>query len=164
MNRDLKSVFLKDTQSAYANMVAHEEQKKRETKAKETKDVKVQADDLISFRQFSKKSSGDADEVRSDRHLVVGDLLTLSPNSTILICLRLLALPTWLRTTSCPNSTRSSSLQVRFHFVDVLSCPLLNNVPPGFSDPVYAEAYVNVHQFDVNLGEHTLTSARINPC
>lgn len=24
--------------------------------------------------------------------------------------------------------------------------------PTGFSDPVYAEAYVNVHQFDINLG------------
>lgn len=23
----------------------------------------------------------------------------------------------------------------------------------GFSDPVYAEAYVNVHQFDIDLGE-----------
>lgn len=63
MSDDLKKVFLKDTQAAYTNMVAHEEQKKREKRAKESKDVKIQADDLISFRQFSKKSGGDEDEV-----------------------------------------------------------------------------------------------------
>ena len=26
----------------------------------------------------------------------------------------------------------------------------------GFSDPVYAEAYVKVHQFDILLGRHNL--------
>lgn len=65
MNQDLKSVFLKDTQKAYTNMIAHEEKKKQEARAKESKDIRVQADDLISFRQFSKKAAGDTDEVSS---------------------------------------------------------------------------------------------------
>jgi vesicle coat complex subunit len=26
----------------------------------------------------------------------------------------------------------------------------------GFSDPVYAEAYVHVHQFDINLGAYNM--------
>jgi hypothetical protein len=29
------------------------------------------------------------------------------------------------------------------------------NCPIGFSDPVYAEAYVKVHQFDILLGTST---------
>lgn len=62
-NVGIKRVFLEDTQAAYTNMIAHEEKKAAEKKAKEGKTVKVQADDLISFRQFSKKAGTDADEV-----------------------------------------------------------------------------------------------------
>lgn len=62
----IKEIFLHDTQAAYAKMVAHEEKKAAEKRAKDSKVVAIQADDLISFRQFSKKNaSGDADEVRS---------------------------------------------------------------------------------------------------
>jgi coatomer subunit beta len=64
MDKDLQSIFLYDTQKAYTNMVAHEQTKVLEKQAKESKLVKVQADDLISFRQFSKKGAGDIDEVR----------------------------------------------------------------------------------------------------
>jgi coatomer subunit beta len=60
----IKEIFLHDTQAAYAKMVAHEEKKAAEKRAKDSKAVAIQADDLISFRQFSKKSTtGDADEV-----------------------------------------------------------------------------------------------------
>lgn len=62
----IKEVFLHDTQAAYSKMVAHEERKAAEKKAKDSKAVAVQPDDLIAFRQFSKKNAGgDADEVGS---------------------------------------------------------------------------------------------------
>ena len=63
VNTEVKQVFLHDTQAAYTNMIAHEEKKLQEKKAKEGKTVKVQVDDVISFRQFSKKGGGDADDV-----------------------------------------------------------------------------------------------------
>jgi vesicle coat complex subunit len=33
----------------------------------------------------------------------------------------------------------------------------------GFSDPVYAEAIVNVHQYDILLGKHKQTSYSLDP-
>lgn len=60
----IKEIFLHDTQAAYTKMVAHEEKKKAEEKKKESKGVAIQADDLISFRQFSKKTlAQEQDEV-----------------------------------------------------------------------------------------------------
>ena len=62
----IKEIFLHDTQAAFTKMVAHEEKKKEEKRVKESKVVAIQADDLISFRQFAKKNSeGEVDEVRS---------------------------------------------------------------------------------------------------
>ena len=60
----IKEIFLHDTQAAFTKMVAHEEKKKEEKRVKESKVVAIQADDLISFRQFAKKNSeGEVDEV-----------------------------------------------------------------------------------------------------
>ncbi|OCF62183.1 coatomer beta subunit [Kwoniella mangroviensis CBS 10435] len=59
----LQDVFLHDTKAAYAKMVATEEKKALEKKERESKTTTVQADDLISFRQLSKKSTlGDVDD------------------------------------------------------------------------------------------------------
>ncbi|KAK6908498.1 coatomer beta subunit [Kwoniella mangroviensis CBS 8886] len=59
----LQDVFLHDTKAAYAKMVATEEKKASEKKERESKTTTVQADDLISFRQLSKKSTlGDVDD------------------------------------------------------------------------------------------------------
>lgn len=60
----LRQIFLHDTQAAYTGMVQHGEEKAKEKKAKESKSSAIQADDLITFRQFAKKAGGDADEVR----------------------------------------------------------------------------------------------------
>jgi len=76
-------IFLKDTRAAYTKMVANEEvrgisdflaeftddlvpseqKKAREKKAKDTKKTVIQADDLIPFRQFAKKTQTDGDDV-----------------------------------------------------------------------------------------------------
>jgi len=62
----VEEIFLQDTQKAYTMMVQHEEVKAREKKKREEKSSQVQADDLIGFRQFAKKTNGaEADEVRS---------------------------------------------------------------------------------------------------
>jgi coatomer subunit beta len=71
----MSDVFLNDTKAAYARMVTAEEvflpqctkkQKKANArKEQESKKTMVQADDLISFRQLSKKSNaGEFDDVR----------------------------------------------------------------------------------------------------
>ncbi|KAL0247175.1 hypothetical protein I308_104210 [Cryptococcus tetragattii IND107] len=62
-SKALHQVFLRDTKAAYAKMVATEEKKALEKKKRESKVSVVQADDLLSFRQLSKKSAvGDVDE------------------------------------------------------------------------------------------------------
>lgn len=59
----VKQVFLQDTKAAYGRMVATEEKKARAKREQATKGTGVQADDLISFRQLSKKSAGgDSDD------------------------------------------------------------------------------------------------------
>ncbi|WRT69654.1 uncharacterized protein IL334_006644 [Kwoniella shivajii] len=59
----LQDVFLHDTKAAYAKMVATEEKKALEKKERESKTATIQADDLITFRQLSKKSTlGDVDD------------------------------------------------------------------------------------------------------
>jgi coatomer subunit beta len=59
----IKDIFLVDTQKAYAKMVANEEKKAAEKRAKSSKTIKIQPDDLISFRQLKKKQGDDVDEV-----------------------------------------------------------------------------------------------------
>lgn len=61
----IKQIFLEDTQAAYTKMVKHEEKKAREKKLKDSKATAIQPDDLISFRQFNKKTGGDVDDVSS---------------------------------------------------------------------------------------------------
>lgn len=112
-NRAAHEMFLEDTKAAYANMIAAEQKKIEETKEKETKKKVVQADDLISFRQFAKKSvAADVDEFDVDLAKVAG------------------------------------SVDARDDFISKLKRIVQLT---GFSDPVYAEAYVNIQQFDIIL-------------
>ncbi|KAK4705492.1 coatomer subunit beta, partial [Phenoliferia sp. Uapishka_3] len=110
----IKEIFLHDTQAAYTKMVAHEEKKAAEKRALDSKAVAVQADDLISFRQFSKKpTGGDADEYDLDMTKATGSV----------------------------EAAKDDFISKLNRVVQLT----------GFSDPVYAEAYVNVHQFDIFL-------------
>lgn len=66
-SKPAQEIFLEDTKAAYTKMVTTAERKVAEKKAKENKTVAIQADDLITFRQFSKKTTGgDADEYEAD--------------------------------------------------------------------------------------------------
>lgn len=112
--RDATDVFLHDTKAAYAKMVAAEEKKATEKATKESKTVKVQADDVISFRQFSAKATGSASE-DYDKDVT--------------------------RATGSAETTKDDFISKLQRVVQLT----------GFSDPVYAEAYVNVHQFDILL-------------
>ncbi|GAA5858322.1 hypothetical protein JCM1840_001148 [Sporobolomyces johnsonii] len=110
----LEDVFLRDTQEAYTKMVQHEEKKALEKKKRDDKASAVQPDDLIAFRQFSKKSAGgDADEYEMD--------LT--------------------KATGAVEAAKDDFISKLQRVVQLT----------GFSDPVYAEAYVNVQGFDIFL-------------
>lgn len=61
--KEVREMFLVDTQKAYSKMVKQEEKKANEKRAKAAKATVVQADDLVSFRQFAKKGGAEADEV-----------------------------------------------------------------------------------------------------
>jgi coatomer subunit beta len=113
---EVRDMFLKDTQQAYAKLVAHDEKKAAEKRAKDSKKDIIQADDLVSFRMFKKGNAADDGE---DEY-------------------------TAAMTKAAGVSDSDESLLSKLSRVVQLT---------GFSDPVYAEAYVHVHQFDIILGE-----------
>ncbi|KAF9429438.1 coatomer subunit beta, partial [Entomortierella beljakovae] len=101
----IKHVFLEDTKAVFGKMVQAEEKRKEEKKAKDNKNTRIQADDLITFRQFNKAKHGDeADEYELD--------LTRATGS---------------------GDSKDDLLSKLSRVVQLT----------GFSDPVYAEAYVN---------------------
>ncbi|CAL1694195.1 unnamed protein product [Somion occarium] len=106
-------IFLRDTKAAYSKMIHAQEQKAAEKKESETsKQVAVQVDDLLTFRQFSKKGAED----------LVDDLEDVG------------------RATGAGDVTED--------FISNLS--RISQLT-GFSDPIYAEAYVKIHGFDILL-------------
>lgn len=109
----IKSVFLHDTRAAFARIVEAEEKRTAAKKAKDKSAATVQVDDLIVFRQFSKRNIGDeADEYELDLTRATGQA-----------------------------DSRDDLISKLSRVVQLT----------GFSDPVYAEAYVNVHQYDILL-------------
>ena len=60
-------IFLKDTKAAYSKMINSQEKKAAEKKESESaKTIAIQVDDLLSFRQFSKKAAEDIVDVSRD--------------------------------------------------------------------------------------------------
>ncbi|KAG8712741.1 coatomer subunit beta [Ceratobasidium sp. 423] len=112
-NTRVREMFLKDTKAAYAKMVAHEEKKAAEKKARDTKKTAIQADDLITFRQFTRKATN---EGLDDYELEV--------------------------------SRATGAAEVGGSVISNLSRVVQLT---GFSDPVYAEAYVKIQGFDILL-------------
>ncbi|CAG8618449.1 4289_t:CDS:10, partial [Paraglomus occultum] len=109
----IKSIFLHDTKAALTRIVENEEKKAAAKRSKDKSAAAGQVDDLITFRQFSKRNLGDeADEYELDLTRATGQT---DPKDDLI-------------------SKLSRVVQLT-----------------GFSDPVYAEAYVNVHQFDILL-------------
>jgi coatomer subunit beta len=107
------NIFTEETKAAFARMVQAEEKQNAEKKAKDKSAVVIQADDVISFRQFSRRNTGDdADEYELDLTRATG------------------------------IADADDDYMSKLNRVVQLT---------GFSDPVYAEAYVNVHQFDILL-------------
>ncbi|KAI0323051.1 coatomer beta subunit [Amylostereum chailletii] len=106
-------IFLTDTKAAYSKMVAAQEKKAAEKKALEaTKESIIQVDDLLSFRQFSKKAADDVIDYDEDVGRATG------------------------------------AGEINEDFISHLS--RITQLT-GFSDPIYAEAYVKVHGFDILL-------------
>jgi coatomer subunit beta len=112
-HKELESVFLEDTRTAFRAMVQVEEKKRAAKEAFEKAKTAVRVDDAVQIRQLTKKNAADSlDDVEADLEKATGGEAT-SENLT---------------------SKLSRVVQLT-----------------GFSDPVYAEAYVKVHQFDIVL-------------
>ncbi|KAI8057845.1 adaptin N terminal region-domain-containing protein [Syncephalis plumigaleata] len=107
----MQKVFTHDCKHAYVRILQEQERIEKEKKKQDSNNVAVQADDLITFRQFHKREGGDADEYELD-------------------------------------VTRAAGLDTQGDLGSMLSRVVQLT---GFSDPVYAEAYVTTHQFDILL-------------
>ncbi|KZT30989.1 coatomer protein [Neolentinus lepideus HHB14362 ss-1] len=106
-------IFLHDTRAAYSYMLTAQEKRAAEKKAAEaTQEAIVQVDDLLMFRQFSKKTADDAIDFDED------------------------------------ISKATGAGDVQEDFISNLS--RISQLT-GFSDPIYAEAYVKVQGFDILL-------------
>ncbi|KAF3904337.1 hypothetical protein AA313_de0203567 [Arthrobotrys entomopaga] len=111
--KELETVFLDDTRKAFRAMISAEEKKRAATDAREKSKNAIQVDDVISFRQLSKKNAGEsADMIELDLEKATGGDGAVEDVASKL----------------------SRVVQLT-----------------GFSDSVYAEAYVKVHQFDIVL-------------
>jgi coatomer subunit beta len=63
---EVQEIFLKDGRKAFGRMLGAQEKRAQEKKAVENEKKKVvQVDDLLTFRQFSKKTADDSIDVRS---------------------------------------------------------------------------------------------------
>lgn len=121
-SEEATEVFLRDTKDAYAKMVAASERKAAEAAAKDSKSVKVQPDDCISFRQFSKKAGDAAGS---------GGVSTEAED--------------YEKELTAATGANGAG---KDDFISKLSRVVQLT---GFSDAVYAEAYMAVHQFDILL-------------
>ena len=111
--KDLETLFLEDTRSAFRAMVMAEEKKRAAKEAIQKAKSAVQIDDVVSIRQLAKSSTMDGtDEIEVDLERATG------------------------------GDTATEDLSSKLSKVVQLT---------GFSDPVYAEAYVKVQQFDILL-------------
>ncbi|KAF3928846.1 hypothetical protein ABW20_dc0101008 [Dactylellina cionopaga] len=111
--KELETVFLDDTRKAFRAMISAEEKKRAASDAREKNKNAIQVDDVIAFRQLSKKNAGEsADMIELDLEKATGGDGVVEDVASKL----------------------SRVVQLT-----------------GFSDPVYAEAYVKVHQFDIVL-------------
>ncbi|CAJ0834857.1 677_t:CDS:2, partial [Entrophospora sp. SA101] len=109
----IKNIFLQDTKASFTRIVEAEEKRSAAKKAKDKVTNKIQVDELITFRQFSKRNLGEeTDEYELDLTRATGQ-----------------------------SDSRDDLISKLSRVVQLT----------GFSDPVYAEAYVNVHQYDILL-------------
>ncbi|KAI9566320.1 adaptin N terminal region-domain-containing protein [Boletus coccyginus] len=110
---DVNDIFLRETRAAYGKMLGAQEKRAAEKQeAESTRESIVQVDDLLNFRQFSKKSADDAINYADDLGKATG--------------------AAEVHEDFFSNLSRISQLT-------------------GFSDPIYAEAYVKMHGFDILL-------------
>ncbi|TFK67569.1 Coatomer, beta subunit [Pluteus cervinus] len=111
--RAIHEVFLEESKAAYSKMLGAQEKRAAEKKeAESAKAAIIQIDDLLTFRQFSKKTADDAIDYDADVGLATG------------------------------------SVEIQEDFMSNLS--RISQLT-GFSDPIYAEAYVKMQGFDILL-------------
>ncbi|KAI8891223.1 Coatomer, beta subunit [Backusella circina FSU 941] len=109
-NKVIEEVYLESTREVFAKQLQAEDKRLADAKTENEASVQVQADDVIMFRQFTKKSGGSTDEYDQDLSRATGIL-----------------------------DDKDNLMSKLNHIVQLT----------GFSDKVYAEAVVNVHQYDI---------------
>jgi len=118
---DVIPIFTRHHRDALCKMLSAKDEEASLTKAKEKAGVKVHVDDPISIMQLSNSRANE---------LAAENVFELSLNQAVV-----------------GNTPSAQELQ------NMLNTNKLNKVTQltGFSDPVYAEAYVNVNQYDIVL-------------
>lgn len=156
-----EQAFLRDCRDSFASLLLEQRSDKEERDAKKEKKVEVQADDLISLH-----------------HLLLGSKLATGDHGKDLEAIDLIRATGFVNTppgTGSPPPTRppaasppfTNHLPVRCVYVYVymfLYMYFYISMPAdegqrlerlfqltGWSDPVYAEAYINVQQYDIVL-------------
>lgn len=125
----LKNIFLSEMRSSLDNMLTITKAEKEEAKSEsKTKKKCVESDDHLSFTQLMSKGA-ETMENQFDVSLSQAISGAVGPTAT------------------------SSFGQKGSNVSDLLSASKLSKVTQltGFSDPVYAECYVNVNQYDICL-------------
>ncbi|RWS22433.1 Coatomer subunit beta-like protein [Leptotrombidium deliense] len=125
----MKSVFLQDMRSALGSMLWSTKQEKEEVKQEKKKDKRfVESDDHLNFSQLMSKNQ---EMFENQFELSLSQAIGGNIGAT----------------------ATSSTYGKVSHIADLLSTSKLSKVTQltGFSDPVYAECYVNVNQYDICL-------------
>jgi coatomer subunit beta len=118
----LERVFMEDTRKAFRAMVQVEDKKRAEREAVERARAAVQVDDVVQIRQLSRKNADGLDgDAVEDVERAAGGGSGADGGGP-----------------GGPGDELASKLSRVVQLT-------------GFSDPVYAEAYVKVHQFDIVL-------------
>ncbi|RWS05745.1 coatomer subunit beta-like protein [Dinothrombium tinctorium] len=123
----MKSVFLHEMRSALVSMLTSTKQEKEEVKEKKKDKRFVETDDHLNFSQLMSKNQ---EMFENQFELSLSQAMGANV-----------------------GATATSSLSRASQISDLLSTSKLSKVTQltGFSDPVYAECYVNVNQYDICL-------------
>jgi coatomer subunit beta len=145
-NETLSSVFTISCREALASMLQEQADfEATHSKAKKKKNISVQPDDPIPFLQLMSKNdivNGD-DVFEVSLSQAVGFNPKKDDTDVRRFVLRILFL----------YSSKKLDTNSEYSILSQFSSSKLSKVTQltGFSDPVYAEAYINVNQFDIVL-------------
>ncbi|XP_011270435.1 hypothetical protein CAOG_08795, partial [Capsaspora owczarzaki ATCC 30864] len=123
----LAGIFRRDCHHAFLEMLQAQRQREEEAKVADSKNKKaaIQADDMIEFRQLKPKGASDLGSTEDEFEVSLQRAKGASDGA------------------SAEGESSASA-------VDMTKLSRVFQLT-GFSDPIYAEAYVNINQYDIVL-------------